>query len=258
MPTKISLQPSLVSTPNGEILACGGLNNEQKCLELKDNQWKEHSNLNKKRYRASAVSMKNGVYIFSGDKTKNTWEWLPDGENKWQIGTCSIPNTFEEGCAVKINDEEILLIGGWQTFKRVLKFNTTSQQFQSLGDVLNQGRAGHACVLFNDKIIVSGGHIAGRRLSSTETIDVHDLKTSHYAMDLIEPRAWHGLVVVHVNNKPTVLAVGGFGPSYTRLDSIEMWNQTTEIESWTMTSKKLSEAKSSFGILSVPIGSLCS
>ena len=103
--------------------------------------------------------MKNGVYIFSGDKTKNTWEWLPDGENKWQIGTCSIPNTFEEGCAVKINDEEILLIGGWQTFQHVLKFNTISQQFEHLGDVLNQGRAGHACVLFKDKIIVRGGHI---------------------------------------------------------------------------------------------------
>ena len=256
MPTKISLQPSLVSTPNGEILACGGLNNEQKCLELKDNQWKEHSNLNKKRYRASAVSMKNGVYIFSGDKTKNTWEWLPDGENKWQIGTCSIPNTFEEGCAVKINDEEILLIGGWQTFQHVLNFNTISQQFEHLGDILNQGRAGHACVLFNDKIIISGSHIAGRRLSSTETINLHDLKTSHYALDLIEPRAWHGLVVVHVNNKLTVLAVGGFGPFYNRLDSIELWNSTTEIESWTMTSKKLSEAKSSFGSLSVPIGSL--
>ena len=37
--------PSLVYTSEEEILLCGGDGNIRKCLELRDNQWKEHSNL---------------------------------------------------------------------------------------------------------------------------------------------------------------------------------------------------------------------
>ena len=45
LPTDISWGPSLVQTSEEKVLLCGGYNNEQKCLELKDNQWQEHSNL---------------------------------------------------------------------------------------------------------------------------------------------------------------------------------------------------------------------
>ena len=202
--------------------------------------------------------MKNGVYIFSGDKTKNTWEWLPDGENKWQIGTCSIPNTFEEGCAVKINDEEILLIGGWQTFKRVLKFNTITKSFTNLGDVLKQvGKYGHACTRFEDKVIVTGGtkgYPYFTDSASTEIIHINDLTTTYTTGSLVQARSYPGLVVVHVENKPTVLAVGGSNDMNV-LDSIEMWNPINE--TWTMTSMKLSEPRFNFGILSLPTRSLC-
>ena len=142
--------------------------------------------------------------------------------------------------------------------KRVLKFNTNTKEFTNLGDdVLNQGRAYHACTRFEEKIFISGGYESGNTLSTTEVIDLNDLTKAHTAGNLVQKRFGHGLVVVHVDNKPTVLAVGGgyYENGWKHLDSIEKWNPTTE--TWTMTSMKLSEPKLDFGILSLPTRLLC-
>ena len=252
LPTGIDKQPSLVQTSEEEILLCGGRGNEQKCLELKDNQWQEeHSNLKNSRRYASAVSMPVGILLFGGEDSRTTWEWLPSGTNQWQSGTTIIPgDRFEMGCAVKINDKDILLIGGHLTYKQVLKFNTNTKAFTNLGDVLNQERSDHACALYQDKVIITGGR---RSDSSTEIINLNDLTTAYTTGNFVQARYGHGLVVVHVDNKPTVLAVGGLGNGI--LDSIEMWNPTNE--TWTMTSMKLTEPKSNFGILSLPTHLLC-
>ena len=252
LPTGISHQPSLVQTSE-EILICGGSNNGQKCMELKDNQWQEHSNLKNKRIWASAVSLPGGIFLFGGLYSHTTWEWLPSGINQWQSGNTNIPEGLDQGCAVKINDTEILLIGGEKTYKRVLKFNTNTNQFTNLGDVLNQGRYWHACTLYENQVIITGG--VG---SPTEIINLNDLTKSHTAGTLVQARRGHGLVVVHVDNKPTVLAVGGEyweNGDWKYRDSIEKWNPTTK--TWTMTSMKLSEPKGFFGILSLPTRFLC-
>ena len=261
LPTGISNQPSLVQTSEEEILLCGGSNDWQKCLELKNNQWQEHSNLINKRSFASAVSMPGGIFVFGGWVSHRTWEWLPSsGTNQWQSGNTNIPGGgFDRGCAVKINDAEILLIGGYETFKRVFKFNTNTNEFTNLGDdVLNQGRAFHACTLYENQVIITGGEDSSNDvLSSTEIIGLNDLTTSHTARDLVQARGGHGLVVVHVDNKPTVLAVGGAysenGWKY--LNSIEKWNPTTK--TWTTTEMKLSEPKRDFGIVTLPTRLLC-
>ena len=262
LPTSISNQPSLVQTSDEEILLCGGYGNLQKCLELKDNQWQEHSNLKNERTRASAVSMPGGIFLF-GDiyyDSKTTWEWLPNESNQWQSGTTNIPGIgYDRGCAVKINDTEILLIGGVGTYKRLLKFNTNTNEFANLGDVLNQGRRSHACTRYEEKIFISGGYGSGNILSSTEIINLNDLTKAHTAGNLVQARYGHGLVVVHVDNKPTVLALGGgfSGPNggLNSLNSIEIWNATSK--TWRMTSMKLSKPRIYFGILSVPTRLLC-
>ena len=175
-----------------------------------------------------------------------TWEWLPSGTNQWISGNTSIPDDgFWNGCAVKINDNEILLIGGYDTYERVLKFNTITKQFINLGNILNYGRTLHACTRFQDEIIIAGGQFAP---SSTEIINLNDLTTAHTAGNFVQARAFHSLVVVHIDSKPTVLALGGFNDYGQNLDSIEMWNSTTE--TWTMSSMKLTEPKDSFGIVS--------
>ena len=258
--TGISWRPSLVLTSEEEILLCGGYGNEQKCLELKDNQWQEHSSLKNERIHASAVSTPGGIFIFGGNDSRTTWEWLPSGTYQWQNGNTNIPGEgFYRGCAVKINDTEILLIGGRETYKRVLKFNTNTKKFTNLGDVLNQGRMHHACTLFKEKVIINGGrNSSANDLSSTEIINLNDLTKAHATGNLVQASFGHGLVVVHVDNKPTVLAVGGEykeNGTWKYRNSIEMWNPTTE--TWTMTQMKLSEPKAYFGILSLPTRLLC-
>ena len=257
MPAEVSNQPSLIQTSEEEILLCGGRNNEQKCLELKDNQWHFHSNLKTFRYYASAVSMPGGIFIFGGNSA-TTWEWLPSRTNLWQSGSTNIPGYgLFIGCAVKINDNEILLIGGKYAYKRVLKFNTNTKEFTNLGDVLKQERWYHACIVFEDKIIITGGLISGIKGSSTEIINLNDLTTAHTAGNMVERRYLHGLVVVHVDNMPSVLAVGGeyFENDYKHLDSIEMWHPTNE--TWTMTSMTLSQPRLRFGFISLPTRLVC-
>ena len=83
--------------------------------------------------------------------------------------------------------------------------------------------------------------------------------TAHIAGNFVQARRWHGLALVHVDNKPRVLAIGGqdHETNYLhRLDSIEMWNPATE--TWKLTEMKLNHPKADFGFLSVPTGLICS
>ena len=85
--------------------------------------------------------MPEGIFIFGGYPwSKSSWEWLPSGTNQWQSGDTIIQNGFWTGCAVKINETDILLIGGYSSRHRVLKFDTITKNFTNLGDVLNEGR----------------------------------------------------------------------------------------------------------------------
>ena len=257
LPIGISASPSLILTQNQEILICGGYNNEKTCLEMKQNNWEHHSsNLNEKRRLASAVSMPTGVFIFGGEESKTTWEWLPSGTKVWKNGGTIPGSGFREGCAVQTSKNEIALIGGEDTEKQILKFNIESKKWTNYGNVLKQDRKFHSCVLFDKQIIVSGGHVYPDYLSSTEIIDIQDLTTSKLSSNMVKSRSWHGLVVAHVQNKLSVLAIGGYNSNDKYLDSIEIWNPTTK--TWTMSDMKLSEGKGSFGYASVPTHLVCS
>ena len=73
----INSQPSLILTPDQKIILCGGGRTHITCIELKNNKWEYHSSLMMSRNLPSAVSLKNGVFIFGGEWSKTTWEWLP-------------------------------------------------------------------------------------------------------------------------------------------------------------------------------------
>ena len=62
-------------------------------------------------------------------------------------------------------------------------------------------------------------------------------------------RYWHGMGIAHINGKSKLIVFGGYyNDSY--LDSIEEWDE--ENEAWTMSTMKLSEAKSAFGYCQFP------
>ena len=104
-----------------EILLCGGENNGNKCLTLKDSKWKPHSSLHEERIFASAVAMPDGVFIFGGNYYgESTWEWLPNGTQVWKKGGQIPGDYFYRGCAVKTSVNEIVLIGGQSFIKKVV------------------------------------------------------------------------------------------------------------------------------------------
>ena len=67
------------------------------------------------RFNGVTVSMPNGLYIFGGGYSaplSDTFEFLPPGSNVWKLGSTQIPKGFTNGCAVRISDHELVLIGG--------------------------------------------------------------------------------------------------------------------------------------------------
>ena len=260
MPKAISFQPSLLLTPDHKLILCGGDNNKDTCLELRNNDWKFHSSLNQQRKNAFGVSMKQGVFIFGGwDSPNTTWEWLPNGSSQWENGTNKIPYPgLDYGCGVKISENTMAFIGGLTSQNRLLTFNVDTKEWTNYGNVLKHGRYGHACVLFNDQIVIVGGYTGSEDLASTEVIDLQDLRTSTFSGNLNQARYGPGLVT-HFGNIPTIAAIGGSiykDGTNTYFDSIETWNETTG--KWTTSTMKLVQPKFNFGYSSIPVNLVCS
>ena len=122
----------------GTILLCGGRYNEKKCLQMDHGTWKEHSTLNKKRVWHSTVTTQEATFIFGGYNSKTTYEYLPKDSTKWLMGVTEIPGGLKDGYAISVKSEqEIWLIGGYGTEKRILSFNVNDHTFQELPFKLN-------------------------------------------------------------------------------------------------------------------------
>merc|ERR1711963_1347729 len=132
---------------DGTILLCGGWKNKQKCLQLDHGTWKKHSTLNEMRVYHSAVTTQTATFLFGGDYSRTTYEYLPkDSSTTWLMGKTEIPGGFFNGCAIAVkSDQEIWLIGGCRTRKRILSFNVKDHTFQELHSQLNVGRRFHRC-----------------------------------------------------------------------------------------------------------------
>ena len=191
--------------------------------------------------------------MLGGKGTSSSTEWLEAGTQTWKTGP-DLGIQFQWGCTIKISDTEVLLIGGFYTKKNIFKLDVNTNNLTSIGE-LQEERVGHACAIIDKNIVISGGENS----NSTEIISLNDLQKSKLAGNLNQHRAYHKLIVSNINNKPTLLAIGG---SYVEdeiwkfRDSIEVWNPITE--SWSLSDTlKLSEAKCCFGALSVPTSLIC-
>ena len=145
------------------------------CYEMVDGSWKIHSTLVEFRgsFRISAVTTNYGTFIFGGEYSKYTYEYLLHGSSEWQIGKTKIPDGFSDGCAIALKSRpEIWLIGGYDTRKRILSFNLETHRFATLPTQLLVGRTRFQCSFLpnTNKIIVTGGY----DLRSTEILDTVD------------------------------------------------------------------------------------
>ena len=241
---------------NGTISLCGGRKNEKQCLQLDHGTWKEHSTLNEKRVWHSAVTTQEATFIFGGSYSDKTYEYLPKDSDKWLMGRTEIPGGFENGFAIAVkSDQEIWLIGGDGTEKRILSFNVNSHTFQVVPFQLNFGRYGHRCTFIpnTNKIMVTGGYDNGY-LDSTEILDTEEGSVT-IASPVNSKRCGHGMGFVTMNGIDRLAAFGGYdGRNY--LDSVELYNSQTE--KWETSDFKLSKAKSGFSFLTVKLGDILS
>ena len=243
---------------NGKILLCGGNGNSDKCLQLDHGTWKEHSTLNKKRTLHSAVTTQTATFIFGGCYSNKTYEYLLKDSTTWLMGKTEIPGPgFHRGYANAIKSEqEIWLIGGIETQKRILRFNVNDHTFEELPFQLNVGRRYHKCAFIpnTSKIMITGGYSDDGYLDSAEVLDTEDGKVT-MASPMNSKRDGHGMGVVTINGE-NKLAVFGGHDGRTRLDSVELYN--TKTEKWETSDFKLSKVRSGFSCLTVKFGDIIS
>lgn len=148
---------------NGTILLCGGqdnfLNSNKRCYQLVGSSWKQHSSINQSRPYASVAIANSCAFLFGGTKNPYTYEYLIQNSTNWEEGKSKIPGGFEIGSAIAISQEEIWLIGGQDTERRILSFNAKNHTFEELSTKLQDNRIRHACALIpgTTNIIITGG-----------------------------------------------------------------------------------------------------
>ena len=250
-PNHIYGQPSLL-LHDDSLLLCGGYGNLNKCLVYENNYWKQHSILNEWRIYASAVMTAEGTYIFGGDGSKKTFEFLPTKAKIWQEGRTQIPDGFTTGCAVEVVDEQkILLIGGSGTRKRILKFDIETQAFEEMNVSLIEKRWGHTCAKLphTNLILITGGLYSDTN-GKSEIFDMKD-NTIILGNPMNTKRSYHGMAVITIANEDRLTVFGGRDENLNRLDSVEIFNSSTR--KWEIVSDlKLEEAKAAFGYVSLP------
>ena len=245
---------------NKTILVCGIGKNAEKCFKLDNDSWKEHSNLNNKgRFGSSVVTTDLATFIFGGKECQNTYEFLPIGSTSWQVGKSAIPDGFKFGFAiVDKSDQNILLLGGLNTGKRILKFNPINHNFTESPVKLLTSRHSHKCAYIpgTNQIIITGG--VGDETDSyatwahSEIFDTRD-GSIHISYNCLKiARANHGIGVVTMNGEDRLVVFGGFYARVTALNHVELYDAKTD--TWEISKIMLKEPKISFASLTFKQG----
>ena len=238
---------------DGSLMVCGGgvcmydsdygKKEPWKCFQFKNGIWNEHSKLIRKRADSATVTTDKETFIFGGIQSMKTYEYLPKGSKKWKQGKPNqLPGGFLDGCAIEVKSkQEIWLIGGRRTPKSggwrfyiddmILAFDINSHTSRELPFKLIQKREYHACAFIpgTSKILVTGG-LSGltlERESSCEIIDTEN-GTVEMASEMNYARCSHGIGIINLNGKESLVVFGGtqgYGGIY---DSIELYNTKTK------------------------------
>ena len=248
-----------MSFHNDTILLCGGTSIEKQCLYLDGGIWEEHSILNKKRIYHSSVTTQTATFIFGGEHSKKTFEYLPKDSMEWIMGETEIPGRgFELGAAIEIKSKQkILLIGGLNTGRRILIFNVNDHTFQELSFRLKVGRSNHRCAFIPNtkKIMITGGSSRfwpstnGNEFeSSTVILDTENGRVTQ-GSPMNTKRRDHGMGIVTINGEERLAVFGGSKSWQTMLDCVEVYD--TKTRKWENTDIKLRVPKEGFGYLNV-------
>ena len=247
-------RPSMI-LHNGIILLCGGI--MKQCYQLIRGAWQFHSILNESRLYHSAVSTQNAIFIFGGEDSRNTYEYLPKESTKckWLMGKTEIPGGFEWGCAIAVKSEqEIWLIGGLHNRKRILQFNVNDHTFkvmpfQLIVDQIFLSRC--ALIPNSNKVMVIGQ----RPNSNGFKAQIIDIENGSVTMTGPLVNTKQDLYICQMDvlkiNGEDRLAVFGI---HRYLHTIELYNSQTN--KWETTNKTFNGKQIGFGFLKIKLSDI--
>jgi len=257
LPCKVPNLPEMrefnknVFTADGSVLVVGGDVQSVLVLDVGSDLWRVHSYLDIDRYKFTAVSMPDGVYVLGGyidEEHLDTSSYLPTGSFQWESGP-TIPGGSSDSCVVAISETKFGIIGGKPDTSRVSEYDIETGEWTEWPS-LSQGRYGHSCALLGDKIVLSGGFSDdGYYLKTTFILDF-GLGEERLGGDMSVERIYFGMIAV----EDKIVAFGGeYGSDY--WDSVEEWDPTTE--QWSVRDEGMEAARTYFGSVLVPAEALC-
>ena len=237
-----------------EVVVCGTSSNPNRtsCLKLDGGSWSSFADLKKERYQGHvAVSMEDKTFIYGGYENEKSSEILKHGSESWTEGPAVPGKGIRYGSGVAISKDELILIGGWKTEYRIIKYTVSNDTWTYEPDLKTE-RNGHKCAWFQNQIFVTGGW-QGLKSVDILTFDPFNIVKGN---DFNIGRHLHGFGLLHHQGKLTLTAFGGTGSAFNKLDSVEVFDDTTG--TWKLSkSLKLSEKKDEFQFLSVPSHIIC-
>ena len=252
---------------NGTILLCGGMFSKslpffKQCIQLRHGTWKVHSTLNEDRIHHSTVSAQNTTFIFGGKRSKRTFEYLPKESTKWLMGKTEIPGGFNLGCAIAVKSEqEIWLIGGKDTEKRIVSFNVSNHTFQVIpSQLIVDSTWGWKSALIpnTNKVMVIGFGPGDVGENIAEIIDTEDLSVTTTS-PLNARREFYRMDIIKINGEDKLVVFGGCDRSLQPyktilLKSIEIYNSQTN--KWETTNKTFNGDVNGKGCLKVKLSDI--
>merc|ERR1712228_938231 len=263
--TRAGHQTFKTSDPTPLIASCGGDtgDNTASCLvlDLENQRWDESrmGSLTTPRVSGAVVELKQGVLFLGGygsATSETTSDFLAKGSLQWQQGP-RLPQAMADFCAVPVSPTKFLTINGNKIheFDAAIAGPTSEEGWRdsTLWPTLGPGRYAHSCTKLGDKVILAGGNGGGGVLQSTEVLDI-TTRTISTGGDMATPRRWLNLATISRGGGDTTFAISGESTSYTRLNSVEEWEE--ESSTW-KAAGNLDTARDEFGVVTIPKNIIC-
>ena len=141
---RMMLQGLTVNLVSGRLVAC----QSKTCLIYQEGLWKDLQNTTVVRASQSSATAEDAVLLIGGD-LRNSTEWIPVDGSPAQPGPFIIRHGWNH-CTMQINDNVIVVTGGYNTESLVTEYQLDNENETPLTEMLGKGRLGHACGVYQD------------------------------------------------------------------------------------------------------------
>ena len=200
-------------------IICGGSDGSydgnffDSCIAFQNSQWSTSHSMNEKRYLSSGVQINSTTFWilggspcpFSNDGYLDSTEFIIQDQTKGILGP-KLPYGMDQACAVKLSEEEIFVIGGWDGSDErdeVWIYNPQNGFARKRGPYLNTRRFGHSCSTMRDGektfILVAGGY--SRNGEYFDSVEIYDPTDKNWYSGNISTNSIPQFFLNHISTK---------------------------------------------------------